>query len=205
MAVKTVAMWECCPRHTHLPNRLPNNTFSSLPFSFSVGFVSRTQRCSVYCCRMGNTRAIRTTWSSSRQTAGAAWQPSASQGPWRFPWVQDPPKRGHLWTVSVYYKLHIMLWTDTGLLISLKREIHDHIIYTLEIQVLSLVAQFCSTLCDPMECSPPGSSVRGILQASILEWVATSSSRGIFLTQGSKLCLLPWQAGSIPLSHLGSS
>ena len=101
MAVKTVAMWECCPRHTHLPSRLPDNTFSSLPFSFSVGFVSRTQRCSVYCCRMGNTRAIRTTWSSSRQTAGAAWQPSASQGPWRFPWVHDPPKRGHLWTVSV--------------------------------------------------------------------------------------------------------
>ena len=36
------------------------------------------------------------------------------------------------------------------------------------------------TLCDPMDCSPPGSSVNGILQARILEWVAVSSSRGPF-------------------------
>ena len=35
-----------------------------------------------------------------------------------------------------------------------------------------LVAQLCLMLCDPMECSPPGSSVHGILQARILEWVA---------------------------------
>ena len=34
------------------------------------------------------------------------------------------------------------------------------------------------TLCDPMECSPPGSSVCGILQARVLEWVAVPSSRG---------------------------
>ena len=36
----------------------------------------------------------------------------------------------------------------------------------------------CPTLCDPMDYSPPGSSVYGILQARILEWVATLSSRG---------------------------
>ena len=41
-----------------------------------------------------------------------------------------------------------------------------------------LVAQSCLTLCDPMDCSPPGSSVPGILQARILEWVAISFSRG---------------------------
>ena len=41
----------------------------------------------------------------------------------------------------------------------------------------SEVAQSCLTLCDPMDCSPPGSSVHGILQARILEWVATSFSR----------------------------
>ena len=34
--------------------------------------------------------------------------------------------------------------------------------------------QLCPTLCDPMDSSPPGSSVRGILQARILEWVAIS-------------------------------
>ena len=38
--------------------------------------------------------------------------------------------------------------------------------------------QSCPTLCDPMDCNPPGSSVHGILQARILEWVARPSSRG---------------------------
>ena len=42
----------------------------------------------------------------------------------------------------------------------------------------SEVAQSCPTLCDPRDCSPPGSSVHGILQARILEWVAISFSRG---------------------------
>ena len=40
-----------------------------------------------------------------------------------------------------------------------------------------LVAQSCPTLCDPMDCSPQGSSVHGILQARILQWVAISFSR----------------------------
>ena len=39
-----------------------------------------------------------------------------------------------------------------------------------------LVAQSCLTLCNPMDCSLPGSSVHGILQAGILEWVAISFS-----------------------------
>ena len=41
-----------------------------------------------------------------------------------------------------------------------------------------LAAQLGPTLCDPMDCSPPGSSVHGILQARVLEWVAISFSRG---------------------------
>ena len=45
-------------------------------------------------------------------------------------------------------------------------------------QSVFLVAQSCPTLCDPTDCGPPGSSVRGILQARILEWAAMSSSRG---------------------------
>ena len=40
-----------------------------------------------------------------------------------------------------------------------------------------LVAQSCLTLHDPMDCSPPGSSVHGILQARTLEWVAMPFSR----------------------------
>ena len=43
--------------------------------------------------------------------------------------------------------------------------------------MLVLVAQSCQILCDPVDYSPPGSSVRGKLQARILEWVATSFSR----------------------------
>ena len=38
----------------------------------------------------------------------------------------------------------------------------------------------CLTLCTPMHCNPPGSSVHGILQAGILEWVAVFFSRGPF-------------------------
>ena len=62
--------------------------------------------------------------------------------------------------------------------------------------------QSCPTLCNPMDCSLPGSSVHGILQARIQEWVAMPSSRGIFLTQGSNsglLCFLHWQMDSLPL------
>ena len=40
--------------------------------------------------------------------------------------------------------------------------------------------QSCPTLCDPMDCSPPGSSVHGIFQARVLGWVAIFSSKGSF-------------------------
>ena len=40
------------------------------------------------------------------------------------------------------------------------------------------VAESCLTLCDPMDCSPPSSSVHGILQARRVEWVAMPSSGG---------------------------
>ena len=42
--------------------------------------------------------------------------------------------------------------------------------------LLAKLLQSCPTLCDPMDCSRPGSSVRGILQARIVEWVAIPSS-----------------------------
>ena len=45
------------------------------------------------------------------------------------------------------------------------------------IQSESEVAQLCPPLCDPMDCSPPGSSIHGIFQASVLEWVAISFSK----------------------------
>ena len=58
-------------------------------------------------------------------------------------------------------------------------------------------AKSCLTLCDAMDSSPPGSSVHGILQARILEWVTISSSRGSSQHRRLNprcLCLLPWQA-----------
>ena len=54
--------------------------------------------------------------------------------------------------------------------------------------------------CDPLDRSPLGSSVHGISQARILEWVAIFSSRGSS-QQGLKLYLLHWQADSLPLSY----
>ena len=59
-------------------------------------------------------------------------------------------------------------------------------ISSLDPQYLALVNEWMCVLCcvqifyDPMDCSPPGSSVLGILQARILEWVAISFSRGSF-------------------------
>ena len=65
--------------------------------------------------------------------------------------------------------------------------------------------QSCPTVCDPMDSSPPGSSVHRILQARILFSLHGVGCRalllGIFLTQGSNLCLLcllHWQVGSLP-------
>ena len=60
----------------------------------------------------------------------------------------------------------------------------------LNIAQIVRVTQSCLTLCNPMDCSLPGSSVHGILQARILEWVTISSPRGSF-QQGWKLSLLP--------------
>ena len=48
----------------------------------------------------------------------------------------------------------------------------------------SEVPQSCRTLCNPMDCSPPGYSVHGIFQAGMLEWVAISFSRRSFQTRG---------------------
>ena len=74
------------------------------------------------------------------------------------------------------------------------------------------VARSCPTLCNPTDCSPPGSSVHGILQA-ILEWVAIPFSRGIFLTQGgtprtSQPVFPQWldpQRGRDPLAPSGAN
>ena len=72
----------------------------------------------------------------------------------------------------------------------------------------SLVAKSCLTLCDPMDYSPPGPSVHGILQARILEWVAMPSSGGSSWpsdqTQVScfgRQILYHWATREIPGAH----
>ena len=59
-----------------------------------------------------------------------------------------------------------------------------------KVEVKVLVAQLYLTVCNPMDCSQPGCSVHGILQARILEWVAIPFSRGIFPNQGLNPSLL---------------
>ena len=58
-----------------------------------------------------------------------------------------------------------------------------------------------SDSCDHMNYSPQGSSVHGISQARILEWVAISFSRGIFSIQESNPYLLHWQADPLAMSY----
>ena len=70
------------------------------------------------------------------------------------------------------------------------------------------VLQSYSTLYNPVDCSPPGSSVHVILQARILKWAAMPSPPGDLPTQGSNphlLCLLHWQASSLPLAPPGKT
>ena len=60
-----------------------------------------------------------------------------------------------------------------------------------------LIAQSCLTLCDPMDCSRPGSSVHGALQARIVEWVAISSPWDL-LNPGIEPASPALQADSLP-------
>ena len=78
-------------------------------------------------------------------------------------WVITPSWLSRSWRYFLYrrsFMSHISLW-DIGSEVK-----------------WSEVAQPCPTLCNPMDSSPPGSSVHGILQARILEWVVISFSRG---------------------------
>ena len=93
---------------------------------------------------------------------------------------------GHYWLTELN-------WTE-----------HYQKVYSWDLVVVCAKSlQSCPTLSDPMDCSPLGSSVQGILQARILEWVAISFSRG-----SSQRRDWIWSPAllvdSLPLSHLGS-
>ena len=71
-------------------------------------------------------------------------------------------------------------WMGTGLRVRFSDTPHkSSSIIVIAIKVCcAKLSQSCLTLCDPMDCSPPGSTVRGILKTRILEWVAMPSFRG---------------------------
>ena len=67
--------------------------------------------------------------------------------------------------------------------------------------------QSCPTLCDPIDSSPPGSSVPGILLARILEWVAISFSKACMVSRFSRVWLFatPWRAAHQAVLSTGFS
>ena len=95
-------------------------------------------------------------------------------------WATREAKNTGVGSLSLLQHIFPTQESNWGLLHSIR------ILYQLSFQgsqkhqwvVLVLVAQSCPLLCDPMDCSPPGSCVHGILQARMLEWVAIPSSRG---------------------------
>ena len=72
------------------------------------------------------------------------------------------------WQIILFYLL-------MKIMRSTHKEGYRCFLYTSSL-ICCLVAQLCPTLCDPMDCSPQGSSVYGIFQAGILEWVAISNT-----------------------------
>ena len=80
------------------------------------------------------------------------------------------PKKGHTGVLANSSVSCLWWWTHTCCKVA-QNYIHTR-------YCCCLVAETCLTLCNPVDCSPPSSSVHGISQARILEWVAISSSRG---------------------------
>ena len=105
----------------------------------------------------------------------------ASQG---IPLGNRAPTTPTTWKSNIQIREEVRKQNMLFSLLSVKTWIQSYVLYCAK----SL--QSCPILYDPMDCSPPGFSVHRILQARILEWDAMPSSRGIFPTQGSNLCLL---------------
>ena len=75
-------------------------------------------------------------------------------------WITNPKKVGFIFVLLIYS----IIWKNSPVLVQLIN--------------MCVPAQSCLTLCNPMNCGPPASSIHGILQSKVLEWVAISSSRG---------------------------
>ena len=85
--------------------------------------------------------------------------------------------------IPAYY-LNLLYWVNPSIPSAIEPQINPYSLYSndrlrgVSISIYAKLLQSCLTLCDPMDCSPPVSSVHGVLQARILEWIAISFSRG---------------------------
>ena len=106
-----------------------------------------------------------------------------------------------IWIVSIFQPLWINYYKYlcTGLCANIN--FHFSGINTQE-KVIALIAQLCPTLCNPMECSPPGSSVHGIFWVRILKWFVISFYRGL-PNPGIEPWSLALQADSLPSEPWG--
>ena len=107
--------------------------------------------------------------------------------------------------------IHVIVWQKTLQyckvislqLIKINGKKNKSLLYNIE----CVHSVSCPTLYNSLDCSPSGSSVHGIFQARIWEWVSTPFSRGSsWLRDGTSflLCLLQWQLASLPQPYLGS-
>ena len=102
---------------------------------------------------------------------------------WKIPWTEEPGRLQsmgsqrvrHDWATSLHFKRYI----EASNLFQLTSMCSIIFCTSISLSVENFSSSTeCPTLCDPMDCSSPGSSVHGILQACILEWVAIPFSRG---------------------------
>ena len=103
---------------------------------------------------------------------------------WKIPWTEEPGRLQSMGSQTVGH--------DWATSMSMSTPVYVRV----------LLLQSCLTLYDPMDCSPPGFSVHGVLQARILEWVAYPFSRDLpdpAIKHGSPA----WQVDSLPAELSG--
>ena len=119
--------------------------------------------------------------------------------------VSDSPDWGHMSKVYLPIlcweaALHLMGWKGGRFKVGIGISMLTSLTGVGE----SEVAQSCPTLCDPIDCSLPGSSVHGISQARVLELIAISFSRGSSQPRAQTWALLYCRQTLYRLSHQGS-
>ena len=137
-------------------------------------------------CHLGRPRRRTDCNWESQEHSGRHFDPFFSQ--WLFPASE------YLWIHQLSGPCHINLLKGISPQDSHKKSGSCwHLLTFICASVVVLAAQSCPTLCDPMDCSPPVSSVHGILQARILEWVAIPFSR-VDLYYKAQMCWLVFSA-----------